>query len=89
MNNIETTKTSYNNSLQQNINTLALRIQGLDHTYMMITLFKKLEFKCSHDYFQGNYIILVFQANTQLISEKKMKKYSSHTNSHGCFQGNT
>ena len=67
---------------------MALRIQGSDHTYMMITLFKKLEFKRSHDYFQGKYIILVFQANTQLISEK-MEKYSSHTNSHGRFQGNT
>jgi len=39
----------------------------------MITLFKKLEFKRSHDYFQGKYIILVFQANIQLISGKKWK----------------
>ena len=74
MNNIETTKTSYNNNLlAPKTHTLELRIQGSGHTYMMITLFKKLEFKCSHDYFQGNYIILVFQANTQLISEKNEK----------------
>jgi hypothetical protein len=50
----------------------------------MITTFKHLEFK-----YKDN-TILIFQANTQPISGKKMgEKISPYTNSHGRFQGNT
>jgi len=39
----------------------------------VITLFKKLEFKCPHDYFQGNYIILVLKKNTIHLRKENLK----------------
>ena len=46
---------------------------GETHTYRTITLFKKLEYKCPHDYFQGIYHPCLSSKNTTHFRKENLK----------------